>query len=374
MSNKRLKIGFIGGGINSAVGNTHKIASQMDSKWELVSGCFSTNPEINKQTAQDWHVRRVYESWEDMLIKEQGKIDAIAILTPSDYHFEILKKAIEYKYSIISEKTITSTFEETQTLYELSKKNNTFLTVINNYTGYNMLRELKSKIEKNELGKIHNIQIEMPQQGFITYNKYGKEPRPQDWRLNDGQIPTIYLDLGIHLYHIVDFLIKQKPVEINAIQSSNGFFKNIIDDVSCLVRYHEEINAQFWFSKSALGYQNGLRIRVFGNTASAEWLQTNPEVLYMHNNTGQTTILQSSSKEIEVANNEMYNRFKPGHPAGFIEAFANYYSDIADNLIEFKNGEKFNDNYLVSAKQATEGMLFLKKAHNSAINKGSVTI
>lgn len=38
----RLKIGFIGGGINSAVGETHKIASQMDGSFELVSGFFQS--------------------------------------------------------------------------------------------------------------------------------------------------------------------------------------------------------------------------------------------------------------------------------------------------------------------------------------------
>lgn len=49
-----LKLGVIGGGLNSAIGTTHKIASQMDGRFELVSGCFSRNAAINKATAESW--------------------------------------------------------------------------------------------------------------------------------------------------------------------------------------------------------------------------------------------------------------------------------------------------------------------------------
>ncbi len=36
-----LSLGFIGGGINSAIGLTHNIASQMDGHFQLTTGCFS---------------------------------------------------------------------------------------------------------------------------------------------------------------------------------------------------------------------------------------------------------------------------------------------------------------------------------------------
>jgi len=39
-----LRLGFIGGGINSAVGRAHYAACRMDGKFEVVVGRFSRDP------------------------------------------------------------------------------------------------------------------------------------------------------------------------------------------------------------------------------------------------------------------------------------------------------------------------------------------
>ncbi|WP_413701367.1 hypothetical protein ACLKMH_06740 [Psychromonas sp. KJ10-10] len=46
------KIAFIGGSINSIAGYPHYIASQMDKRFEVVAGAFSTDSVINKKTAE----------------------------------------------------------------------------------------------------------------------------------------------------------------------------------------------------------------------------------------------------------------------------------------------------------------------------------
>ena len=48
---KTYRMAFIGGNVNSAIGITHKIASQMDCKFILVSGAFSRNDDVNQKTA-----------------------------------------------------------------------------------------------------------------------------------------------------------------------------------------------------------------------------------------------------------------------------------------------------------------------------------
>jgi len=54
MINKKLKLAFIGGGVNSAIGRTHQIASTMDNKFTIIAGCFSRDYNINKQTSQKY--------------------------------------------------------------------------------------------------------------------------------------------------------------------------------------------------------------------------------------------------------------------------------------------------------------------------------
>ena len=40
---ERLRLGFIGGGQGSWIGNVHRIASRFDDKYEIVAGVFSRN-------------------------------------------------------------------------------------------------------------------------------------------------------------------------------------------------------------------------------------------------------------------------------------------------------------------------------------------
>ena len=41
--NKPLRLGFVGGGLNSNIGQTHFSASQLDGIWKVVSGIFGEN-------------------------------------------------------------------------------------------------------------------------------------------------------------------------------------------------------------------------------------------------------------------------------------------------------------------------------------------
>jgi len=366
---KKLKLGFIGGGINSAVGNTHRIASQMDNRWILEAGCFSQNNEINIKTSNQYGIaqNRTYGSWRDLLKNEKEKLDAVCILTPTNYHSEIVIEALELGYAVICEKSLGSNIEEVTKIEETVRKNKGFLAVTYNYTGYPMLRELRQIITDGKLGKLTQIHIEMPQEGFLRLDKQGKIPKPQNWRLKDGEIPTISLDLGVHLHHMIYFLSGERPLEVVADQVTFGNFKEVIDNVLCIARYTGGMRSQIWYSKTALGNRNGLRVRVFGELGSAEWYQMNPEELKFNSIYGKYEVIDRASI-VSIADELRYNRFKSGHPAGFVEAFANYYYDIADSLIYFKEQGSYFSPFIFNERQAKEGLKMLAAISKSAKN------
>src|SRR5690606_24479866 len=268
----------------SAVGYTHLIASQMDNRWQVVSGCFSKRPEINQATADAWGIptQRLYPSWQELLQQEQGKLDAIVILTPTPFHCEIVTTALDLGYAVICEKALAASPEEVARIKAKLDETKGFLAVTFNYSGYPMLRELRHKIQRGELGRLLHVQIEMPQEGFVRLDAKGEKPLPQAWRLRDGSIPTISLDLGVHLHHLMSFLTGKSPLKVVADQGSHDWFNDVIDNVSCLLRYSEVLQCQMWYSKSALGHRNGLRVRVYGDQASAEWYQLEPEELLIN--------------------------------------------------------------------------------------------
>ena len=365
-----MSLGFIGGSLNSAVGYTHFVSSAMDNKWTLDAGCFSTNAQRNRETAQVYGVaaERVYDVWQDMFGKEKGHLDAIVILTPTPAHFEIVMACLKDGIPVICEKSLVTNSADAKAILDFCSRNNGFLAVTYNYSGYPMVRELRNSIRKGALGKILYFQAEMPQEGYIRVDANGNKPVPQAWRLSDGQVPTIHLDLAVHLHQLIHYLIGQKPTEVVSDQGSYGWFSEVIDNVTCLCRYSESLKGQIWFSKSALGHRNGLRLRIYGSKASAEWYQACSEELVLSFSDGRREIMDRASS-VEVANMQRYNRFKAGHPAGFIEAFANLYTDIADCLHRYKATGQWVSENVFGAELALEGLQMAEAMNKSAHNK-----
>lgn len=370
MKKKPFKIGFIGGGLSSTVGNTHRIAVQMDWRFVLEAGCFSSHEQVNHETASRWGIKksRVYGDWRLLLDKEKNRLDAVCILTPTPLHAEMVMEALNNGFPVICEKTLATSGREAAAICRTVKKNNGFLAVTYNYTGYPMLRELRQMIDKGALGRINLVQIEMPQEGYARFNKQGIPVKPQSWRLRDKYIPIISLDLGSHLHNIMHFLTGEKPLEVVADQTRYGFFREVVDNVMCLARYSGNIRAQIWYAKMALGHRNGLRVRIYGNKRSAEWFQMAPEELIVNDIHGNRQIIDRASTCVDEADLPRYNRFKSGHPAGFIEAFANHYYDIADGLLEYKNTGCCTSPWVFSAEQAKEGLDMLEAISKSAKN------
>lgn len=356
-SKQPLKLAFIGGGIDSAIGFTHYIASQMDHLFVLTAGCFSRRDEINKKTANTWGVEKehLYSDWETLLENEIKNIDAVVILTPTPDHYKMIMKALDLGYAVISEKALANTHNEALEITKKVDETKSFFAVTHNYTGYPMLRELQYMIQEGKLGKITNVNIEMPQESFARLVD-GKQPKPQSWRLIDGKVPGVSLDLGTHLQHMVYFLTDENPIELVADESSFGWFPQIVDNVSCIARYKSGMRSQMWYGKSAIGHRNGLRVRVYGSKGSAEWFQMQPEELMFQTIHGERMIIDRASSNINVSNQIRYNRFKSGHPAGFVEAFGNLYADIAEKLSQYKMNGNHKINWSYDAMQAAIGL------------------
>lgn len=364
-----LKLAIIGGGLNSAVGYTHLIASQLDHRWELVAACFSSQDVNNQKTIEAWNLSniRIYNSWKDLLNKEKNKIDAVAILTPTTLHYQMVTKSLDLGIPTICEKALAVNYSEAKNICKLLNKMNGFLAVTHNYTGYPMLREL-AKNSKKYLGAIKQIQIEMPQEGFARLDPANNKITPQAWRLVDGDIPSVSLDLGTHLQHIIYYLTGEDPVSLVAVENTFGLYEKVIDDVSIIANYPSGMKSVMWYGKSALGHRNGLRLRVYGTEGSAEWYQMDPEHLVINDIYGNKKIIDRAS-EVTCANEQRYQRFKSGHPAGFIEAFANLYVDIADKLIEYQTTKKMDKKWVYGATQATETLKILELASKSSKEK-----
>ncbi|MBL0721356.1 MAG: Gfo/Idh/MocA family oxidoreductase [Sulfurovum sp.] len=355
------KLAFIGGSIDSIAGYPHFIASQMDRRFEVVAGCFSTNKEVNHKTAQQWKIARVYDSYQELIAGEKNSIDAMVILTHTPIHIDIILELLKEKIPIICEKPLVGSREDISKIENIFHSKEDFLIVTNNYSGYPMVRELKEKIKNNELGKILHIRLKVPQESFLRPPKSIKYP--QKWRLQDGYIPMISLDLGVHLHHLSYFLLEEEPSKVMATYSKFSKY-DVVDDVNISLEYQSGIKGNMWLSKTALGNRNGLHIEVYGEKASALWHQENPEKLEFSYSTGQKVIIDRGS-DVEMIANPLYHRMTSGHPSGFIESFANLYNDIANALDDFKLKKEYLSQYVYGLEHAKNGIDLLATASKS---------
>ncbi len=370
-NNKKLKVGFLGGGINSAVGYAHYSALHIDNMFKIVCGAFSLNKKINQKTGDAYKINksRVYSNIEELIKYEKNKLDAVIVLTPTDQHHQQIVKLLDNNFAVICEKALACSLEELQFIDESISKNNGYLAVIYNYLGYPMVRELKHMIKNGSLGRINQIQIEMPMDPFARVSGDDGSPiKPQNWRLEDKHIPTISLDLGVHLHMLVYYLTGEIPLKVISKYDSYGNFPAVIDNINCLIEYSNSVTCNMWYSKVAIGYRNGLKVRVFGDKGSALWYQENPENLIYADNFGNRKIIDRGNDDVVICNEERYTRFKVGHPSGFIEAFANYYNDIANSLNSFKTSKEFIPSECFGFKEAMEGIKLF-----TAINKSNAS-
>jgi len=370
------RIACLGGGYDSAIGRVHHSAMGLDGCFAVVAGCFSTDPDQNRVSAEMFGVSpdRVYHDLEDMIKHELGRIDAVVVLTPTDQHSDQVAKLLKAGVPVICEKALAGNSADIQSLKSLCSSTNGFLSVTYNYLGFPMVREIKMMIESGRLGRLCHINLQMPQEGFIRLNQATNlKFTPQPWRLVDHFVPTISLDLGVHLHSLVSYLTGLKPKDVVAVSAKQGNFSLITDYVSAIANYTDDVICNFCYGKTSLGQRNGLKLQIFGQLGSVEWVQEDSERLRVSDQYGNVSIVDRGTQSLMIANAKRYERFKPGHPSGFIEAFANYYFDTYFQLLAYREGRKIPKNGC-DIDVALEGLLFLEAVERSCRSKSWVTM
>ena len=153
LNNKnKIKIGFVGGGPNSFIGYTHRLAARFDNRFEFVAGVFSKDKKKSKEFGRSLGLDsdRCYNDYKIMAKQELARHDgvqAIGIMTPSGDHYKIAKEFIKNNVHIICDKPLTSKVEDAVALEKLVHKTKIVFALTHNYSGYPMLREAKKLVE-----------------------------------------------------------------------------------------------------------------------------------------------------------------------------------------------------------------------------------
>ena len=127
-----------------------------------------------------------------------------------------------------------------------------------------------------------------------------------------------------------------------------------------------------WASQVAVGHLNGLRLRIFGDKAGLEWAQEEPNSLRFTRLGKPPALIQRSAVGANSAGHSK-SRLPGGHPEGYIEAFAQLYTDIAEQINARLNGEEPQPNSLLvpGIDDGVLGMRFIAATLESSRRNGA---
>jgi len=368
---KKIRIGFVGGGPNSFIGYTHRLAARFDNRFDFVAGVFSRDIKKSKEfgIALGLEPSRCYADYKIMAKKEAIRSDgiqALGIMTPSGDHYKIAKEFIENNIHIICDKPLTASIEDAEKLQKLVKKKKIVFALTHNYSAYPMLREAKQIVESGRIGEILLVNVEYPQ-GYTVGIKKKDELSALKWRLNKKMCgPSMILaEIGTHSYHLLRYVTGLEAKEVSAEINSLSPELSVDDNAFLTLRMQNKARASIWVSSAATGGENGLKIRAYGTKGAVEWFQDEPNQLKF-------TPLNKSSRIVTRANNEVSrfslesSRLAAGHPEGFFEAFANIYTEFADAITSSQK----NNYSFPGIEDGVKGIKFIFAAKDSS-NKNS---
>jgi len=335
MAARRLRLGMVGGGRGAFIGAVHRMAARLDGHYEIVAGAFGANPahSVEDGVALGIAPDRAYPDFHAMAAREPARddrIDAVAIVTPNHLHFAVARAFLGAGCNVICEKPLTASLADAQELVRLTRASGRVFALTHNYSGYPIVREARALVQSGALGALRVVQVEYPQDWLATPLE-ATQQKQAHWRTDPARAGAAGSlgDLGTHAHHLLRFITGLEVEAVCADLSRMVAGRALDDNAHVLLRLSNGARGMLWASQVCPGNENALSIRVYGERAGLQWAQEQPNQLRFTALGEAPRVLYRGGGGAGVAARHA-TRLPPGHPEGYIEAFAQIYADTAE--------------------------------------------
>lgn len=344
-ADKRVRLGMVGGGEGAFIGAVHRLAARMDDHYMFVAGALSSTPDKAKRSGAALGLApdRIYSDYEAMAKAEAKRpdgIEAVSIVTPNHMHAPVAKAFLKAGIHVICDKPLTTTLKEALALQKAAAASKCIFAVTYNYTGYPMVRHARAMVEGGELGDLRVVQVEYPQD-WLTERLEATGQKQAAWRTDPKQSGAggCIGDIGTHAYDLASFVSGLTLDSLSADLTSFVKGRKLDDNVHIMMRFKGGAKGMLWASQVAPGNENGLKLRVYGTKGGISWQQEHPNQLtWAPYNQAPRTISRGTGGANAAA--ARVTRVPPGHPEGYLEGFANLYTEIAAAIRAARAGKK----------------------------------
>ena len=331
---RKLRYGMVGGGPGAFIGEAHRRSINLDGQAELAAGCFSRTFEKTLETGDTLGVERdrLYPTFEAMAKAEaerEDRIDFAVVVTPNYMHYAACKAFLEAGIHVSCDKPLTVTSEQGIELKKLAQEKGLQFLVTYGYSGHVTAMQIKQMIADGEIGRVRTVMAEYPQ-GWLAFGdqELGKQGA---WRIDpemSGKSNCLG-DIGTHIENTVAQMTGLKIKRLLAKMEIIADNRKLDDNSTVLVEYDNGASGVYWSSQIAIGHDNGLRVRIYGDKGSLMWFQENPEVFQWVKKDGTLIEMHRGHSGI-VPSAAKYQRLPSGHTEGWFEAMANLYANFID--------------------------------------------
>ncbi|MEO9020826.1 MAG: Gfo/Idh/MocA family oxidoreductase [Ginsengibacter sp.] len=368
---RKIRMGMIGGGKGSFMGNVHRIAAGMDGLIELSCAALSSHPETARVSGELLHLPkdRVYLSFEEMIRKESElpadkRMDFVSIVTPNFVHFPPAMMALDHGFHVVVEKPMTFSLEEAKQLKKKVEETDLLLCLTHTYSGYPMVKQARYMIQDGALGKLRKIMVEYPQ-GWLSKLTANEGNDKGIWRADPSKSGKAGCmgDIGTHASHLAEYISGLKITKLCADLNTVVEGRTLDDDGNVLLRFENNVNGILVASQIAAGEENALRIRVYGEKGGIEWAQMEPNTLLVKWLDAPTQIFRAGNNYQNILSKIALDncRTPGGHPEGYLEAFANIYKNFTLTLSSKMEGKEPTKEMLdfPGVEEGVRGMAFI---------------
>ena len=253
----------------------------------------------------------------DAIIKN-SKIDAIVIATSVSSHYELAKAALENNKHVLIEKPIAYSEKNAQELIKLSKLKNKILMADHTYLYSGAVQEIKKSLDANLLGEILYV---------------------DSIRANLGKFQSdvnVLWDLAPHDISIINYLINEKPVSVQA--TGKSYTKNQLENIAYLILHYESnkivhVNCS-WISP--------IKIRTMIIGASKKMLvfdDLQQKKIRIYNKNLDDVISSIDKEYVPSSTNEDFFEPEFSSKEALLEMTEDFVNSIINNKIPLSNGD-----------------------------------
>lgn len=281
---------------------------------------------------------KTYSNYRKLLAAES--LDAVFIATPSRFHAEMVRAALDAGLHVFCEKPFCLDAEEGLRLAEMAEKRGRVNQVGYHYRFVGTFHELKHLLDAGVLGALHHIRAE-------AYGPVVLRSKGRTWRTSKAEGGGCLHDYASHGIDLLNYLVGS-PLTVGGTIMNRLFSADVEDEVY-----------------SNLFYSNGLSGQIAANWSDDSHRKMSTKVMVW----GTNGKIVADRQELQV-----YLRDNSRAPAGFNKGWnTRYTTDLTEPVWFYLRGEEYSAqiNHFIETIKA--GQTDTRCTFRSAVETDQVT-